>query len=286
MRSLAINELGNRYIDNADFLAVSQKTKNENIYSSKKIMFSNISDQLTDHLKKSDKINVFGQWSFDKPIIIKTENIKDKDSLINQDYLSASFNPVIESLRKELYEKEHIPSHVGEIIFSKTLKTIEKVRKVYGQYTSWEPICGRFIYAANGIINPNQTTGGHYTVDFTINHLPKHAHRFIPDNADKTFKFSHTYSPIGGKGYTAYIQSGSYNLGGNETAYPVKNEDISRYFCGQPIGRNAGRGTPTGYADLYGNSGPDVLIPENTGKNVNYAILPPFITVFIWRRTS
>ena len=65
-------------------------------------------------------------------------------------------------------------SYIGEVIFSKTLSTMEKVIEVYGG-AEWIAIEGRFLLGTSSNYNIN-TTGGEATHRLTISEMPSHYH--------------------------------------------------------------------------------------------------------------
>lgn len=68
-------------------------------------------------------------------------------------------------------------SHIGMIIHSTTLDTMEKVITIYGGI-KWEKIEGRFLLGANNLY-PIGNTGGEATHTLTIAEIPVHAHGFL-----------------------------------------------------------------------------------------------------------
>ncbi len=66
-------------------------------------------------------------------------------------------------------------SHVGMIIHSTTLNTMEKVTAVYGG-TAWIQIQGRFLLGASSGY-PNRGVGGEATHKLTVSELPSHTHQ-------------------------------------------------------------------------------------------------------------
>lgn len=74
-------------------------------------------------------------------------------------------------------------SHVGTIIHSTTLDTMEKVIAVYGG-TEWQRIEGRFLLGASGSCK-NGSTGGESEHKLTVQEMPSHTH-YLPKFAVAT----------------------------------------------------------------------------------------------------
>ena len=74
-------------------------------------------------------------------------------------------------------------SHVGMIIHSTTMDTMEKVIAVYGG-TEWQKIEGRFLLGASSSYK-NDSTGGEATHKLTVQEMPSHTHS-LPEFAVAT----------------------------------------------------------------------------------------------------
>ena len=81
------------------------------------------------------------------------------------------------------YEQNGNMSHVGTIIHSTTLDTMEKVIAVCGG-TEWQKIEGRFLLGASGSCK-NGSTGGESEHKLTVQEMPSHTH-YLPKFAVAT----------------------------------------------------------------------------------------------------
>lgn len=106
------------------------------------------------------------------------ENKLEKNSVVNnlttteEGYaLDARQGKVLENRISQFNGKL---SHIGMIIHSTTLDTMEKVITIYGGI-KWEKIEGRFLLGANNLYQIG-TTGGEATHTLTVNEMPPHRH--------------------------------------------------------------------------------------------------------------
>lgn len=106
-------------------------------------------------------------------------------------------------------------SHIGMIIHSTTLDTMEKVIAIYGG-TTWEKIEGMFLLGANDKYKVN-STGGEEEHFLTIDELPSHGHPVTNHQGEQIY---HDY--IGGNDELIRISSG-YNVSGRSNPYYASN---------------------------------------------------------------
>lgn len=105
--------------------------------------------------------------TYDNATSVKYSNTKSQLEASNvQDALDA-LNNIIEIMKNKM-------SHVGSIIYSTTLDTMEKVVKFYGGI-KWERIEGKFLLGASEDYLVG-TLGGEEEVVLTTNQMPKHTH--------------------------------------------------------------------------------------------------------------
>ena len=125
----------------------------------------------------------------------------------------------------------NIKSYIGQIIFSGTLSTMEKVIEIYGGI-KWEKIEGKFLLGASDDY-PVNTEGGEATHQLTISEMPSHSH----------------------------MQNVVANQGGIHSAYNDfgKDQNCMSYY-------------------QYANTGA-------TGGDQAHNNMPPYKTMYIWKRT-
>lgn len=149
-------------------------------------------------------------------------------------------------------------SHVGQIIFSTTLDTMEKVIAVYGG-TTWSKIEGRFLIGASSSY-ANGSTGGEASHTLTVNEMPKHAHKVHIFTGNGTTSGSTAqYYDASGNLYTA-------EKGAQIPNYAWRSESFYSYGT-NGVGDQAGNAWPVGSSAAHNN-------------------MPPYRAVYIWERTA
>lgn len=137
----------------------------------------------------------------------------------------------LENIKKEVTRLTEIQSHIGMIVQSTTLDTMEKVISIYGGI-AWNKIEGRFLIGASDSY-PSGSTGGsnshfHSTNghSLTQNEIPSHRHAISGDIVSFTSKnngnvtmnkgtnFSSLYS-MGADSNTSYVGGGAAHNHGN-----------------------------------------------------------------------
>ncbi len=126
--------------------------------------------------------------------------------------------------------------------------------------TTWEKVEGKFLLGSSSNFALG-TTGGNFTVKLTVDNLPSHTHS-ATTAAHTHSQPSHTHGCTM-KDYET--ESGSFTPGGGSSA--------GTYYT------NAGGGDTTGSASPVTSIG-------NTGNGKEFSILPTYISVNIWKRTS
>ena len=125
---------------------------------------------------------------------------------------------------------------------------------------TWEQITDKFLYAVKSSVTSN-TTGGASSVTLAAKNLPAHAHS-VP---------AHTHS----------LNNHTHGTG-----------DSSRpYFVNAPANRLLKGITAEGDGSAQGpsvaNTGASAVFnTTNTGSGSSFNILPPYVTVYMWRRTA
>lgn len=142
-----------------------------------------------------------------------------------------------------------IQSHIGMIIQSTTLDTMEKVIDIYGGLI-WEKIEGRFLLGASddyGIA----TTGGEATHTLTVDEMPEHSHN--------TYNLTSASNYGSTKDYPVNAYSAMYI----ETSYK-KNSATTTLYDGGAFGG----------------------VTSNAGGSQPHNNMPPYKVVYIWERTA
>lgn len=137
-------------------------------------------------------------------------------------------------------------SHIGQIIQSTTLDTIEKVIAAYGG-TTWIQHSGYFLYGATSGVTANSATGdgGEATHILTENEMPSHTHT---------------------------QDQHRHNLG-ERSVYVGNGSAIAVVSYGGGSDNNA----LTGYSTASN---------QNTGGGQAHNNMPPYKNVYIWERTA
>ena len=145
---------------------------------------------------------------------------------------------------------------------------------------TWVRLKDTFLLANGDSYAPN-TTGGSATKNITVNNLPAHTHSISTDgshthtrgsmNITGTLRALDDYGGIGTSG--AFYQTGAKNLG-----YDTQNKNA--YFHG--VGFNASRN----WSGATSPNGEHTHTIGNTGSSLPLNIMPPYMTVYMWRRTA
>lgn len=122
---------------------------------------------------------------------------------------------------------------------------------------TWEQIQDRFLLAAGSTYSAGET-GGEATHTLTSSEMPKHTHTATTETAG-----AHTHK-IGTDKDVAYIAGGS---------------------CWSVHAESSGATYVNGYTDSAGGHTHPVTV-NNTGSGAAHNNMPPYLTVYVWKRTA
>ena len=181
-------------------------------------------------------------------------NGKDMKEHFNEQYEKTKSDAVSEAVSKSL-QKIYPPGSIY-ISFNDTNPST-----VLG-FGTWELIENRFLYCST---DKSGSTGGNLSKTLTDKELPKHHHKFTGDKMSGRFADLVRYD--GGDG-SANVSTG------------VFSESIkSGTRTWQGAGGNNAR------VDFRFNATPSGTI-EDTGEGQAFSLMPPYITIYAWKRTD
>lgn len=198
-------------------------------------------------------------------------------------------------------KEEQVMSHVGMIIHSTTLDTMEKVISIYGG-KKWMKIEGRMLLGANDVY-PINSTGGEATHVLTTAEMPSHDHSFTGNRSiTKATDINHTHNVTGdtwGAGSHSHALSKSSGVAGRDDWGLV-----GAGAFGGNVALTWGQSSHTGSTGDNGNHahhidfGSGWMNQNNThthaytpsgaisaiGGSAAHNNMPPYKTVYIWER--
>lgn len=134
--------------------------------------------------------------------------------------------------------------------------------------TTWQKQEGRFLLGSSSTYTLG-TTGGNSTIKLSVDNLPSHTHSATTASHSHTQPVhKHTLTHTGSDYYTSY--------GAN---YIYHTKSVNSYIDGMVNAINSAGGETTGSAS-------PVTTIETTGKGTSFSIMPPYLVVNIWKRTS
>lgn len=137
---------------------------------------------------------------------------------------------------------------------------------------SWERVVGKFLYGAEDSgTYTNNSTGGNASISLSTDNLPPHSHGAgtLKTNAQTigggehahTMGFNKDNTPSGGSTDDAYVDYTPH------TAYFTKDTNVVGHSHTIPS------------VGLSGST-------ANTGSGTEFSIMPPYLCVYIWKRTA
>lgn len=154
--------------------------------------------------------------------------------------------------------------------------TNEQVVSRYGG-TTWQRIQDRYLVAA-GSNHTVDTTGGSSTITLTENNLPSHSHSYINTIVGSTTLTtsqmpSHTHIPFNSGTEQRIISSGS--------GYGSANISTGGGGFASTVLNSTGGGGSHTHPDTSRTRTTDA-----TGSGTAFSIEPPYIAIYMWRRTA
>ena len=165
---------------------------------------------------------------------------------------------------------------VGCVVMSFNDMTNEQVVARYGG-TTWERIQDRYLVAAGSNHTVN-TTGGSSTVTLTTDNLPSHSHSYVNTIVGSTTLTtsqmpSHTHTPYNSGTEKRIVSSG--------TGYGSANISVGGGgFASTTLNSTGGGGSHT-HPDTSQSK-----TTGTTGSGTAFSIEPPYIAIYMWRRTA
>jgi microcystin-dependent protein len=156
--------------------------------------------------------------------------------------------------------------------------TNEQVVARYGG-TTWERIQDRYLVAAGSSSHIVGSTGGSSTVTLTENNLPEHSHNYYRSS---TSTGSHTLTTNEMPSHSHSSFDGGVPWGSDW------NDNERQMTCRSAIERSW---TPTtnavgGGGSHYHSITRSWVASGSTGSGTAFSIEPPYIAIYMWRRTA
>ena len=137
---------------------------------------------------------------------------------------------------------------------------------------TWEQITDKFLWCGNSK-STALTTGGADNVTLTTDNLPSHNHTFAGNSMEGTINKILSYS------YNNPFLSNEKDKGTSSNVFKTV-KTITDY-----VNNSQGVRTETNITNFKFEATPSGTI-SNTGGGKSFSIIPPYITVFAWRRTA
>ena len=280
-------------LESNDFLMISEQTS-QSIFTSKKVNVASLYSDINTYYSNAKNITFNATINFNENLSVTTDminaEIKENNNettgcqqLINFEYAKEHFFKLLDELSSKIYDEILMPSYVGQIIYSTTLRSLTNVKKRYGKNTEWKQISGRFILG----VNNNETSklgsvdqyGGEINHKLTLSEIPSHYHKFDPSNESKELKATAKL--------TSDASSEKIGVDSGKQIDAEDDKDSKFYAIGCVTRENKPDGAIySEYATMFGNNGPDIEIKTFGKDNSIHNNMPPFVAMYIWERIA
>lgn len=286
------------YLLNGHYVMISEQTS-QNIFTSKRVNISSLYNDLNKYLTNAEEITFNSNFIFNSNLSIATdliekeiENNGGKEDgcyqLINLNYAYEKFIKPFNDLSSTIYEDIRMPSYVGQIIYTTTLRDESRVKKYYGEKTEWKKIGGRFILGVSS--NPTSdlgsvnVCGGEVTHSLNIDEIPPHIHKFTPSSERKELVAQTT---LGSDSSSAVVGTNSGKLVDNEDDHTWKEQMV----FGCRTQQNRPDGVPkVSEVTIFGNKRDARCVIDDkistSSRKTSHKNVPPFYTMYIWERIA
>ena len=297
-----LDQLSSSNIEETDVFTFARNIKNLSTnYNIPKQYFDR---QLIDWML-SDDLNISGTWEYSlkksSKLCIETSSLNGgtwDDRIINKEWFEANVLQAITDLSHYIYVQQHVPSIIGQIVYSMVLSTEQMVKDRYGG-EEWERLSNNNIIIgygksqANNItkygnlmdgemnIAPGEFSGGENKVLLSSENIPRHTHKFVGKTTN--FKFHwHYRGSVGEHACQSIVEN-------DDWGEKISPHDAKIGALGGGI-KVKGE-TDIGSSKIYGKNPMPLhryIYPVNGGQGYvsldPHNNIPPVLYTYVWRR--